>query len=200
MDKWTYTRTDEIKKKNSENREGKGKGICGKYIRTDEIKAKQSKKMMGHPPSERQKQVLREMFLGSRNPMNDPEIKASISGENSYRFGKPPVPGIVHLYQSPFQGIVKLNHRWELLFANYLDSIKEPWYHEYKTFRFTFNNKSSSYTPDFYLPNQDKYIEVKGRWIRDAKEKFEEFKKQHPEIKIELLMKKDLIKLGIKIK
>lgn len=200
MTKGKYIRTKEIKEKNSKSRIGRGIGTCGKYIRTDEVREKQHQKMEGHPSSEYQKQVLREIMSSERNPMNNPEIKASISGENSYRFGKPPIPGKVYLYQSRLQGEVKLNHRWELLYAMYLDSIKEPWYHEYKTFRFIFNNKQVSYTPDFFLPVQNKYIEIKGWWRRDSEQKFEEFKKQYPNIKIDLLMKKDLKRLGIKIK
>ena len=155
--------------------------------------------MEGHPTSEYQKEVVRAFMLSPKNPMYDPEIKASISGENSYRFGKPPVPGKVYLYQSPFQNEVKLNHRWELLYATYLDFIKELWYHEFKTFKFIFNNKQVSYTPDFYLPSQDKYIEIKGWWRRDSEQRFEQFKKEYPNIKIDLLMKKDLKRLGIKI-
>jgi len=199
MTKGQYIRTNEIKNKNSKSRKGKGIGICGKYIRTKEIKEKQHLKMKGHPSSEYQKQVLFELMSSSKNPMNNPEYKAKISGENCHLFGKPPIPGKFYLYMSPLQGEVKLNHGWELEYAKYLSFYKKLWYYEYKTFKFIFNNKYVSYTPDFYILEEDKYVEIKGWWRRDTEQKFYVFKKQYPNIKIELLMKKDLKKLGIKL-
>ena len=200
MTKGQYIRTKEIKEKNSKFRKGKGIGTCGKYERTKEIKRKQSSKMIGHPTSEYQKEVQRIRMSGIENPMNNPESIAKISGENCHLFGKPPIPGRFYKYNSPLQGQIKLNHGWELAYAQYLDFYGDPWYHECETFKFEFNEKQTSYTPDFYLPLEKKYVEIKGRWIRDAKEKFEKFKETYPEIKIELLMKKDLKKLGIRIK
>jgi len=200
MTKGQYIRTKEIKDKNSKSRKGIGISICGKYTRTEEIKEKQRIKMKGKPTSDYQKKVLKELMLSSRNPMNDPIIRESISGINAHRYGKTACPARYFKYQSPLQGEVKLNHGWEKSYAEYLDFYGEPWYHECKTFKFEFNGKQTTYTPDFYLPLEKKYVEIKGRWIRDAEQKFLKFKETYPEIKIELLMKKDLKKLGIKIK
>ena len=200
MTKGQYIRTKEIKEKNSKSRKGKGIGTCGKYIRTKEIKEKQSLKMEGRPTSEYQKEIQRKRMSGIENPMNNLECVEKISGKNCHLFGKPPIPGRFYLYQSPLQGEIKLNHSWELAYAEYLDFYGEPWYHECKTFEFEFNNKQTSYTPDFYLPLEKRYVEIKGRWIRDSEQKFNRFKQQYPEIKIDLLMKKDLKKLGIRIK
>lgn len=200
MTRGQYIRTLEIKEKNSKSRKGKGIGICGKYKRTDDIKEKQHLKMKGHPLSETAIKKNTERMLSSENPMKNPEIKASISGINSHRSGIPPIPGKSYPYVSQFQGEVKLNHSWELLYVKYLNSNNIKWYHEYKTFKFIFNNKQTSYTPDFYLPETDEYIEIKGRWIRDAELKFNKFKEIYPNIKIKLLLKSDLKRLGIKIK
>ncbi len=199
MTKGQYIRTKDIKEKNSKSRKGKGIGTCGKYIRTKEIKEKQSLKMEGHPSSEYQKEVQRIRMSGIENPMNNPESLAKISGKNCHRFGKPAIPARFFIYQSPLQGEIKLNHGWEKAYAEYLDFYGEPWYYECETFKYEFNNKQISYTPDFYLPLENKFVEIKGRWIRDAEPKFLKFKETYPNIKIELLMKKDLKRLGIKI-
>lgn len=39
------------------------------------------------------------------------------------------------------------------------------------TFEYEMNGKVRCYTPDFYLPEQDVYLELKGRWWGDDKEK-----------------------------
>ena len=36
-----------------------------------------------------------------------------------------------------------------------------------------------TYTPDFYLPDLDKYIEIKGYFWGDAQEKWDWFHKEH---------------------
>ena len=41
------------------------------------------------------------------------------------------------------------------------------------------------------------YIEVKGYWRDDAKQKFKQFKEKYPDKDIKVLMKPDLENLGI---
>ncbi len=94
------------------------------------------------------------------------------------------------------QGFLKM-FRWDRREAMYLDSINEPYLYEPKAFELILNNKEVTYTPDFYLPDQDLFIEVKGYWRKDAKEKYDLFLKTYPEIKIKLIYARDLEKLGI---
>ena len=91
-------------------------------------------------------------------------------------------------------------HNWDELYATYLDKKGEPYLYEHQAFPLILNNKQTTYTPDFFLLNKNLYIEIKGYWRGDAKEKFELFLKIYPEIKIELLMENDLKKLGINLK
>jgi len=86
---------------------------------------------------------------------------------------------------------------WELKYAQYLDSNNIEWEYEYKHFDLVVNNKEVSYTPDFYLIKENKYIEIKGYWRDDAKDKFDSFKEQYPNICIDLLMKKELKELKV---
>jgi len=82
---------------------------------------------------------------------------------------------------------------WEVKYASYC--IKNHIKYRYESKTFDLGN--CTYTPDFYLPIQDKYIEIKGWWRDKAKMKFKLFKNQYPKIKIELLMKPDLEKMEI---
>ena len=53
-------------------------------------------------------------------------------------------------------------------YARYCNYMKKKWYYEHKTFQFEFNNYIRAYTPDFYLPDQNLYVETKAK-RRDSK-------------------------------
>ena len=53
-------------------------------------------------------------------------------------------------------------------FARYCNWSNKKWIYEHKTFQFEMNGYIRSYTPDFYLPDEDKYIETKAK-RRDSK-------------------------------
>lgn len=85
-----------------------------------------------------------------------------------------------------------------------LDYYCVPWMYEPRTFVLERDDKGSvveAFTPDFYLPDQDLFIELttmkqahvtkKNMKIRKVKEKF-------PEINIKLFYKKDFLKLAQK--
>jgi hypothetical protein len=72
--------------------------------------------------------------------------------------------------------------------------------YELKVFQFVFNKRDTTYTPDFYLPEFDLWIEIKGRWIRDAKERFESFKLQYKQTAIEVWNREKLQELGVIIR
>lgn len=82
---------------------------------------------------------------------------------------------------------------WEVKYAKYLDENNIKW--EYEPKRFYCGN--ISYLPDFYLPEKDLYIEIKGFFNSNGLKRFKEFKKYYPNIKIAVLMKKELIKLKV---
>jgi hypothetical protein len=82
---------------------------------------------------------------------------------------------------------------WELLFAKWLDLSGIKWQYESKTFDLV----NTTYTPDFYLPEFDCYIEIKGWWRDDAKKKFKKFIQRYNKIKIKVLGIQELKKLKI---
>ena len=96
-------------------------------------------------------------------------------------------------YKSGYYKGYYMRSGWEIKYAKYLDKNKIDWKYE----SMAFNLGSSFYIPDFYLVKQNKYIEIKGRWLGDAKRKFNRFKKLYPFVGIEVLEGKELKKLGI---
>jgi len=112
-------------------------------------------------------------------------------GKNSPRFGKLSFHGKGSYYKN-----IWFRSNWEVIYAKELDSKGIKWLYESKTF----NLETTTYTPDFYLPESDTYVEIKGWWRDDAKEKFDLFKKLYPNIIILILNKtyfnKERIKNG----
>lgn len=86
-----------------------------------------------------------------------------------------------------------LNHffrsSWEANVARILNYLKIEWIYEFK--RFYFENGDDgvmSYLPDFYLPQFDVWIEVKG-WMDDmSKTRLKKFKDEYPEESEKLML------------
>jgi len=97
---------------------------------------------------------------------------------------------LLHSKKIKYKGIW-MRSSWEIKYAKYLDKNNIKWLYESKTF----DLGNTTYTPDFYLPEFNLYIEVKGWWRDDAKKKFEEFKQRYCGERIKVLDKQEL-KLG----
>jgi hypothetical protein len=89
---------------------------------------------------------------------------------------------------------------WEANFYKWCILSNIKCLYELKVFQFVFNKRDTTYTPDFYLPEFDLWIEIKGRWIRDAKERFESFKLQYKQTAIEVWNREKLQELGVIIR
>lgn len=71
---------------------------------------------------------------------------------------------------------------WEANYARYLNLLAAKWEFEPKTFYFEGIRRGvMSYTPDFYLPEKDKWIEVKGWFQSKAKTALKRFYKYYPD-------------------
>lgn len=57
---------------------------------------------------------------------------------------------------------VMLKGSWEVITAKWLDSLDEKWETEVNPQVYIWNGGEHLYFPDFYLPNRNVYIEVKG--------------------------------------
>lgn len=114
--------------------------------------------------------------------------KPNVSGKNNGHFGK----------LSSHGKKIKYNHilfrsSYEVNFAKFLDLSDIEWEYENKTF----DLGTTTYTPDFYLPEFDYYIEIKGWWRDKAKQKVKNFLKKYPEVNYQIYFKEDLQALGI---
>lgn len=157
------------------------------------IGEKISKALKGRKFSEEHKQKL------SKPKSQQAKIKmsknhADFSGKNNPMYGKTPIHHNGFYYDSPLQGKIYLRSSYELAYVKYLDSIGELWYYEIETF----DLGSTTYTPDFFLPRIDKFIEIKGYMFPCRKIKIDKFLEQYP-WDLEILYKQDLIKLGIEL-
>ena len=111
-----------------------------------------------------------------------------VLGKNNPMFGKLPKHGIY----GKFKGI-KMRSSWEIKFAQFLSLSGIKYKYESKTF----DLKTTTYTPDFYIKKWDLYIEIKGMWIHDAKQKFNKFKRLYPNINIKVFNESKLLKYGV---
>ena len=69
--------------------------------------------------------------------------------------------------------IVSMDSTWEVACANRLDELGIKWIRNpsLKLKYITRGRRARNYIPDFYLPDHDVYIEVKGYWTESARHK-----------------------------
>jgi hypothetical protein len=81
---------------------------------------------------------------------------------------------------------------WERDIAQKLDTYGIEWKKvrsREDSFRYELDGKTKWYSPDFYLPEYNLYIEVKGYWWGRDKEKMQAVYSQHPDARIVLVEK-----------
>lgn len=145
-------------------------------------KSKQKISNLNSNPSKETRQKMRECKIGKYD------------GKNNPRYGKVP-PTKRYYYNSPLHGKICFRSSWELKYAKYLDSHNILWYYEIETFELS---NEMTYTPDFFLIKENKFIEIKGFMRHKDQEKINKFLEQYL-WDLEILRKDDLIKLGVKI-
>ena len=90
----------------------------------------------------------------------------------------------------------------ELECANLLDYYGIPWDYEPRTFvleRDETGRVTRAFTPDFYLPEQDLYVEVtvmKQSLVTRKNRKLRELQRLHPEINVKLFYRRDIERLA----
>jgi len=103
---------------------------------------------------------------------------------------------VVKIFKNKYKN-TWMRSSWESKFAKWCDGSNIEWEYEPKAFDLILNQRKRIYIPDFYLPEFDCWIEVKGWWRPKAKKKFNKFKKTYPEINIKVFDKKVLTEMGI---
>lgn len=129
--------------------------------------------------------------------------KGKRTGKEHPRYGVSAAHGKGAWYVRKDGSKVWMRSGWEIKFAEYLDRLNKEWQYEPKRFAITYFSdlhkkvKEGTYGPDFFVDNS--WYEIKGNWRDDAKPKFEAFKEQYPNERITLLMKPELLALGIEL-
>jgi len=166
--------------------------------RPEHVKEALKKSNIGRIRTDKEKENLSIRTSGENNPMFGKKhteeslikmrkIQKEIArrGEKCNFYGKC-YHGKGNWYECKDGTKIWMRSSWEIKFAKYLDENNINWEFEIKTFPIIYDNKEGTYTPDFYLIDENKYIEIKGRWRGDAETKYIAFIKQYENISIEI--------------
>jgi hypoxanthine phosphoribosyltransferase len=94
----------------------------------------------------------------------------------------------------------------ELEYAKILDYHGVPWMYEPHTFvleRDADGKVVEAFTPDFYLPEQDLYLEVtvmKQSLVTRKNRKLRKLRARYPEVKVKVFYKRDIARLAERFK
>ena len=97
-----------------------------------------------------------------------------------------------HGIRPEYQGI-RFRSTYEVRFAKVCDRVGIVWEYEPKQF----NLGTCSYLPDFYLPDLGIFIELKGYFSEEGKQKIALFRKLHPEFPLGVVLKHTLEELEV---
>jgi hypothetical protein len=123
-------------------------------------------------------------FFGKKHTKKTKKLLKKINkGRNNPQFGKKPTIVKKLKYKN-----ILMRSSWEVAYAKYLDRKDIKWLYEPKTFDLGKYN----YTPDFYLPKTDEWIEIKGRWYKESLKRFKKFIKLFKSINIKVISQKEL--------
>ena len=100
------------------------------------------------------------------------------------------------------EGVPEFANEAELECAKILDYYGVPWNYEPRTFMLEEDDQGrvvEAFTPDFYLPEQDLYVEVtvmKQSLVTRKNRKLRKLRERYPEVKIRLFYKRDIERLA----
>lgn len=127
-------------------------------------------------------------------PTTDPQKYCSIRCAMKDIGGRPTSPRAARAkagIRSELSKTIYFYSRWEANFARLMNFLKVKWVHQPKTFQL----ESQKYTPDFYLPEHDIYIEIKNFLSDYSKNRDIQFRKLYPKEKLMLILKDDYLDL-----
>ena len=87
---------------------------------------------------------------------------------------------------------IKFHGLWEVKFAMNLDSKNVVWRRPTEKFQYIFEGKTRNYTPDFWIPELESYVEIKGYTTPKDEAKWSQFP-----LKLIILKGEDLVQLRI---
>lgn len=87
-----------------------------------------------------------------------------------------------------------LHGKWELAYAKWLDKNNVKWIKCKESFEYFYENSTRRYTPDFFIIDENIYVEIKGYQTDKDKAKWSQFPKDKT---LKVLFKNDLKLLDI---
>tara|TARA_Y100000034_G_C6892857_1_gene411096 strand:- start:1954 stop:2547 length:594 start_codon:yes stop_codon:yes gene_type:complete len=131
---------------------------------------KKYEEILGRERSDEYKEKISQSLSGRSWQASSPEIeqerrrKLSEIIKRRYEAGWDPKAGRCKKikYSSKIAGDIVVDGSWELAVAQFFDKIGINWRRNKNRFQYRYDNKDRMYTPDFYLPDDGVYIEVKG--------------------------------------
>ena len=137
--------------------------------------------LKGKPKSIAHRKKLSEAQKGNKNP----------------NFGKGRKCGHRCWYSCPDGKVVSMRSHWEVWYAEYLR--ENNIYFKYECLTFILKD-GRAYTPDFFLPNTNEFVEVKGWLTPEHKDRIECFRNDYPNNKLIIANKDYLNNLGIDLR
>jgi hypoxanthine phosphoribosyltransferase len=120
--------------------------------------------------------------------------------------------GVLHMLETPvFQAYCgdappRFANSAELECAKVLDFYGVPWQYEPRTFVLEQDEAGrtvEAFTPDFYLPEQDLYVEItmmKQSLVTRKNRKLRKLRARYPEVNVKLFYKRDVARLAERFK
>lgn len=102
--------------------------------------------------------------------------------------------GVKEWYESPIAGRVYLRSTYEIEYAKWLDENKINWRLNTTGFEYEYEGRIHKYYPDFYLVDDDSFVETKGYKTKKDEAKWKFF--PH---KLLILFREDLLNMGLPI-
>jgi hypoxanthine phosphoribosyltransferase len=113
------------------------------------------------------------------------------------------VPPEIPVFQAYFgQEPPQFANEAEMECAKILDYYRVPWQYEPRTFVLEEDETGrvvEAFTPDFYLPEQDLYLEVtvmKQSLVTRKNRKLRKLRERYPDVRIKLFYKRDIERLA----
>jgi hypothetical protein len=157
-----------------------------KTFSTTESRAKISVAMKGYVPSAEHRDKISDRLTGLvRGPLSEErkkQISAALKGRPAH------YPKCRYYY-----GGAAFRSNWELLAAQEFDRRGIKW--EFEAHRFDLGDRT--YAPDFYLPEQECFWEIKGFYGPKSKKTISLFREKFPELPLIVATKHVLKAMGI---
>jgi hypothetical protein len=148
--------------------------------------------------------VIREMLKFKNIPIkkskearNEVTKVKHLYGKNHWRYGKVS-EGSGHTHWYLYKGN-KFQGSWEFKFGLWLESSGKTFkcHKDIQKFEYEIDGNQHTYSPDFYIFEDNKFVEVKGYFTKEAKKKMQNVVKLNPNFNFEIFDKTKMIEFDI---